>query len=244
MKGLLYKDYKLMKGNRYIAALIIITLVLFIIYFGMSDVNARDTILGAFLMVVPCLLFIIVSAGIANNILAVDEQKNAKVCIFSLPITRKKYVTSKYLLLIMVYAVVLVFSEMWGMIFKILCHEGMEVTIKNSVKNMMPFFPTIAGIAIIVSAAELMIFILFGAKNGKQIKNILMFLLMFLFLVYLFFGDLSVFDKINIIEILEFFQKHKNIKKVVQIGTPIMAIILYAVSYVFTSYMYEKKENI
>lgn len=82
MKGLLTKDFRIIKGQRNTMIIVLITAVIMSISFDASVLVIYTTILGAILSI---------------GTLSYDEFDNGFPFLFTLPITRKTYVREKYL---------------------------------------------------------------------------------------------------------------------------------------------------
>lgn len=82
MKGLLTKDFRIIKGQRNTMIIVLITALIMSISFDASVLVIYTTILGAILSI---------------GTLSYDEFDNGFPFLFTLPVTRKTYVREKYL---------------------------------------------------------------------------------------------------------------------------------------------------
>ena len=82
MKGLLIKDYKLMLGQKSFLGMAALMAVLYLIIY-------KDPIVAVVFITVMCTMFTV-------STLSYDEYENGMAYLFTLPISRNKYVLEKY----------------------------------------------------------------------------------------------------------------------------------------------------
>ena len=146
MKGLLIKDFRLMRGQRtFFLAIIAISIL--------TAVTSSNTLFAISFLGFVCPMFVLSS-------ISYDEFDNGNAFLFSLPITRKGYVFEKYILGLILSIAALIFATAVCLIISI---------IKNTV-SINEIFIT----ALTVFPAELLILSLmlpfqlkFGAEKGR-----------------------------------------------------------------------------
>lgn len=146
MKGLLIKDFRLMRGQRtFFLAIIAISIL--------TAVTSSNTLFAISFLGFVCPMFVLSS-------ISYDEFDNGNAFLFSLPITRKGYVFEKYIFALILSIAALIFSTAVCLIISV---------IKNTV-SINEIFIT----ALTVFPAELLILSLmlpfqlkFGAEKGR-----------------------------------------------------------------------------
>ncbi len=146
MKGLLIKDFRLMRGQRtFFLAIIAISIL--------TAVTSSNTLFAISFLGFVCPMFVLSS-------ISYDEFDNGNAFLFSLPITRKGYVFEKYIFGLILSISALIFSTAVCLIISV---------IKNTV-SINEIFIT----ALTVFPAELLILSLmlpfqlkFGAEKGR-----------------------------------------------------------------------------
>lgn len=146
MKGLLIKDFRLMRGQRtFFLAIVAISIL--------TAVTSSNTLFAISFLGFVCPMF-------ALSSISYDEFDNGNAFLFSLPITRKGYVFEKYIFGLILSIAALIFSTSVCLIISV---------IKNTV-SINEIFIT----ALTVFPAELLILSLmlpfqlkFGAEKGR-----------------------------------------------------------------------------
>lgn len=146
MKGLLIKDFRLMKGQKtFFLAIVAISIL--------TAVTSSNTLFAISFLGFVCPMFVL-------SLISYDEFDNGNAFLFSLPITRKGYVFEKYIFGLILSIAALIFSTAVCLIISV---------IKNTV-SINEIFIT----ALTVFPAELLILSLmlpfqlkFGAEKGR-----------------------------------------------------------------------------
>jgi len=238
MTGLLYKDYKAIKGEIYIIALTSISLLLVILRVFCHNLEI-DVLVASFVMIVPLFLLGLVINGIEIGIVSADEGKNAKIYLLSLPISEKHYIASKYWFLLIAYYIVLSLSQLWAITYVI---QSVESTMYEMVRNVATLIPTIICFFIIITAIELPFFILFGSGKGKFVKNGIALAMMFMVIVFLLFGDLTLLELLNLEVLFAYLEEHTEILLWLQIIMPGISLVIYYCSYRITCNVFARRE--
>ena len=156
-----------------------------------------------------------------------------------MPVSKREYVLSKYVFLLITYYVCLSVSEFWCSILGI--YESME-NISGLVTGVMNLLPLLVCVSLIITAVELPFYLQWGRKKGGRIREVCMILLFFGLIVYLLFGDLTVLDQFNLISLLEYLEEHQDVFIQLNIYIPILAFICYYLSYRISSYLFGRGE--
>ena len=94
---------------------------------------------------------------------------------------------------------------------------------------------------LLLPAIELPFFIGMGTKRGSQVKTGLLIMVFFLIIVYLFFGDLTILDRINFMAILNYLKNHTALLLVLQVAAPYGVFLLYYLSYRISCVLFRKR---
>lgn len=238
MTGLLYKDFKAIRGRYYLIGILFISIFLLIMKVFCCSAEI-DVILALSLSVSPLTLIGMLLAKIEIGIIAADEEKNAQLYLLSLPISSKTYIASKYWFMLIGSYVILSVCTLWGTIYRIqVVDESMEELVVN-LFGLLP--PIMCGVLCLV-AIELPFFVLLGSKKGGMIKTGLMLGLMFSVFVFLLFGDLTLLDRIDLQSFFLFLEEHTELLFIIYIFSPIISLVLYYCSYRLTCRIFERKE--
>lgn len=124
-----------------------------------------------------------------QGLLEADEMKKWQAFIASTPEGVKKQIGSKYLFCGLLSC--LIFNILNILFAAAAAINGTDVTI--AVMLLMQFL----WLQLIIRAVEMPFLIRFGSKNGNLCRMILIMLVVFIFIVYGLFGDLSVFGSLE-----------------------------------------------
>lgn len=237
MAGLLYKDFVSLKGKIYVAVVLAV-LVLAMVLRILLPPSYIDELLWALSVLIIFLLYLLVVEKIEISLIAADEGRKQKQYFLSLPISRRQYVASKYLFLLLTFFVLLSVSELLQTICMINCRN-------EEIMEAIPVFESVllslSCAFLLIPAIELPFFVGFGADRGNQIKTGLLMVLLFLVILYLFFGDLTIIDRINFIEMLNYLNANKGVFLCLQTFAPYGVFLLYYLSYRVSCRLFEKR---
>ena len=238
MAGLLYKDFKAIKGHYYIISFIVITI--FLIFSEIFGVNEEiDVLVGICLSIIPLVLLGMLVAKVEVGIIAADETKNAKLYLLSLPVSSKDYIASKYWFMLIGHYIVLSVSTLWSITYQI---QVVDEWMNELVVNIISLLPPIICGSICLVAIELPFFVLAGSKKGEMIKTAILLAAMLGIFVFLLFGDLTILDAIDLKKFFEYIEEHIDVLFKVQIFAPVISLVLYYCSYLVTCNVFERKE--
>ena len=238
MAGLLYKDFKAIKGHYYIISFIVITI--FLIFSEIFGVNEEiDVLVGMCLSIIPLVLLGMLVAKVEVGIIAADETKNAKLYLLSLPVSSKDYIASKYWFMLIGHYIVLSVSMFWSITYQI---QVVDEWMNELVVNIISLLPPIICGSICLVAIELPFFVLAGSKKGEMIKTAILLMMMLGIFVFLLFGDLTILDALDLKKFFEYIEEHIDVLFKIQIFAPVISLILYYCSYVITCNIFERRE--
>jgi hypothetical protein len=238
MTGLLYKDFKAIRGHYNLIGILSFTIILFVlkVFFCSEEI---DIILALLLTASPLIMIGMLLTKMEVGIVAADEEKNAQLYLLSLPISSKTYIASKYWFMFIGNYVIVSICMLWGMIYRIqIADEGMEELVTNII-SLLP--PVICAVLCLI-AIELPFFVLLGSKRGNMIKTGLLLGMMLGIIVFLLFGDLTLLDRLDIQKFFRFLEEHTELLFKLQIFSPVISIGLYYLSYLVTCSIFERKE--
>ncbi len=251
MRGLLYKDYIVVKGKMFMAAGIAITILFFILRMvfpggdGMGMYNSmsvsamsmgeiHDCILESAVALGCTGLIMLPSVSILMPLLKSDEKNKTNIFIKSMPMNLKTYVASLYIFIGIMYLILTLVGVLWMYIFGISAGDNVWSHMADTMIKCMPSF---MGISLFVTSIELPFFIIFGSKKGQMIKVAILIILMWVCLMYLFFGNLDFFLKFDIYKLMIWIQNHKNVISKLSYIIPGICTVFYLISYKITAYL-------
>lgn len=196
--------------------------VLVLLFLGVGIVCAYGVLLG----------------NVAQTVLDTDKGKNAEAYMRSLPSTASRYVYSKYIVLAAIFGLVTVG---FAFAFWLLKGIGNDPGVQMLVSELLSAFPAVCGCCLVVLALELPICFRFGTEKGNQMRVAFIVFLFFGGMVYLLFGDLTVFDHWDAEHIYQFLERHPWIMKHGKGTVPVVSVVLYVLSARLSAWLYTKK---
>ena len=256
MAGLLYKDFVAVKGKKLILIFSVLTVLYVVLrmafpgtveneFFMAENVKGdRVNLLDTFFAQGE--LMIIWMGGLYMNLTCsqlpgLDEKNRIRGYLFSLPLKKSTYVAAKYVFMgIMAYVIFSLFL-IWHVICTAFMGEGFNVDIIDTFSTFaLPFMCAM----LLLAALELPLYLLLGRAKAKIIMMGLMLILAFFVFGYIFFGDLSVFDRVDIAVIIKWLEDHSFEMVLFSILSPVITLAFYYGSYRLTCYFYERREDI
>lgn len=238
MLGLLYKDYIAVKGKYFLMALFGQFLLVAAIRLTVVD-EVLDHVLPALVMMLLCVFAAVIPFVFELSLMKADEGRKQKQYFLSLPVSRRQYVASKYIFLAIAFYIIQSVATFEFLV----CQVNMEsVEMSASMSTVQMLVPTFIAICMVICALELPFFVGMGVKKGMAAKESIIFIVFFLVVAYIMFGDLSVMDEANLMALIEYFTKHPEISMTVQVLCPIVSILLYYGSYLISARLFEGKE--
>lgn len=238
MAGLLYKDFVAIRGKIYVICLAVVLLLGFVVRLLVQD-DAIEYLLVMFMIILVGGLYGLVANKIETDLIHVDEAKKQKQYCISLPVNKKMYVAAKYVFMLVVFYVVQSFLALFCSIMVINCQTTVCMNIVSIIMGMLPIITTLV---IVVSAVELPFFIGIGYKKGTFLKQVLLEGIFFVFIVYLLFGDLTVFEKFSLDAFVTWIESHQDVLNALHVFTPVIGLIVYYISYRISCFLFERRE--
>ena len=193
MLGLIYKDFL---SNKYMT---VMTSVMFIVWGFMTWQGAAVP----FFFLISAALMYTFSSLIPDGALAEDIKSKWNIYALTLPSGVKKIVIAKYLLMLILYLICLAVTTIC-MLLSSISLEFFEFNI---------FLPlSIFGLLTAFESVSLPFIFRFGRRKGGIFKAVFFLLLPFAGLMYLLFGDLSVFGDDGLYDLFEWFVTFEEIE--------------------------------
>ena len=238
MAGLLYKDFVAVRGKIYVVCLAAALLLSFVVRLLVKD-DTAEYLLVMYLLALISGLYAFVDNKIETDLVRVDEAKKQKQYCISLPVNKRQYVASKYVFMLLVFYIVQSFVALVCMIMVVDCKTTVCL---NLVSIIMGLLPIITTGAMVLSAVELPFFICAGYKKGNLLKQGLLEGFFALFMVYLMFGDLTVFERFSLEVFVTWIESHQDVLNALHVFTPVIGVAVYYLSYRISCFLFERRE--
>lgn len=238
MAGLLYKDFAAVKGRWYVTGALLSMFFMLVFRLILPAGETADIILWALSLFIIVILIFLIIDKVEVGVVSADEGSRQKHYFLSLPISQKQYVASKYLFMLSAFFAALSFALLLEMMCLIGCEDEMIRKLGPVLESMLP---ALFCIMLIIPAVELPFYIGFGAKRGNQIKIGLLLAVFFLVIVFLMFGDLTIFDRIDLVHILSYLYEHDNVVLCFNVFIPYGSLLLYYLSYRVSCWLFTKR---
>lgn len=230
MKGLLYKDFFLLKNGLLFAAIFQAVISGVCIFIAIPSIGFSTEI--SILMMAACYyLSFMILAIINQELFALDENRSWGSFIISTPQTAKGQVASKYYMILIENIILLFCCFLTDVI--VTCVAG-DVMVTAIIACMFIFC-----LRILIHAIEIPFLLLFGSRVGGSVKSVLLVLLFFILLCYGLFGDISfLFGDDPAAAFLAFM----NSGNIIWVGAifPYAAAVLYVLSYHISVRLYQE----
>ena len=238
MAGLLYKDFVAIRGKIYViisvATLLLITLLRWLI----RD-DAGEYLLVMYIIAFPVAAYTLVSNKIETDLMRIDEAKKQRQYCHSLPVSKKQYVASKYVFMLVVYFIV---QSMVALLCSIMVVGNVTNLCMEFATLIMGCIPILTTTVMVISAMELPFFIVAGYQKGNLIKQGLLEAFFAIFVVYLMFGDLTIFENFSVDAIVTWTNNHQDVLNAMHVITPLIGLAVYYISYRISCFLYERRE--
>lgn len=253
MAGLLYKDFVSVKGKKfclgYLIYLFVIS-VLRIVFAGYREIDEfivttesgqTVSILDAFFLYASAILLIMGACYINLFVKKIveDDQKN-KVMNYmkSMPFEKTTYVASKYVFILICAYVSFTMYTICSIICKAFSRIGVMQDFQDAINTMA--LPLIM-LALFSAAVELPLFLRLGYEKAILVKTALWLVLALVAIGYMMFGNLTIFDKLNLQVISDFIKTHKDTVIIVQVVVSVLPLALYYLSYRISCHIMAKE---
>ncbi len=259
MGGLLYKDFICIKGKRIAMILTLITVVLCLLrvvfpgsaatvdngFLANNDdgklVNFIDMLFAATLAGYVFAIIVSVSS-LSVKITDSDKQsRNIENYLRSMPVDNNSYVSSKYIFIGVTSYALLSIACIIGIVFAAFCELGLPKDLINMTELMC--IP-LTSLILLIASIELPLFILLGKEKGNFIKTAILLIVVLIILGFILFGDLSLFtgEDTLLLRIMRWYMDHQLEATAVSYVSPVIAIIIYYLSYRITSFFRDRRD--
>lgn len=258
MAGLLYKDFVItcrMKKTNLVWLIIIATILFGALRIFTSDlVSDPDFLLldengkGAgslidltFLMFTTAFMTMCMSwiNLFVTKITESDDKNKIKGYLQVMPIGKYDYIASKYIFIGIVCYVLLSFEMVWTMF----CIEyGMEGILAELATMLQSLVLSLTCVSLFIAAIELPLFLYWGKEKATLVKVSIGMGIAFVVIGYVLFGDLSIFENMDLFHIMDWVKAHETEITVVNVISPILVIALYYLSYRISCKLMDQKE--
>ena len=256
MGGLLYKDFTEIRGKGILILLAVLSLafaVFRVVFAGTNEIlglmvtdSMGRTVNLADLFLTSALGFFLIYLNYLINytvkrICAADEKSKIRGYIFAGPLTKETYIASKYVFIGIMTYIFFSLYEIWS----VTC--GAFLLERNLGEDFYSLFNSIAVVffsfSLLIAAIELLTFLLWGVGRATMIKIAFIMFIGILVIGYVLFGNLDVFEKLDIERISSWANAHAFELMLANILSPAITLILYYISYRITVTFYERKER-
>lgn len=253
MAGLLYKDFIGIKGKRVLWILFGLTAAFTILRFLLpgdidmpmawgqmenADGELKELTVGAFydsILIMLPLFFIMVGIALPSTwtelICRHDEKNKTRRFTGTLPLEKNTYIASKYIFIGISLYVLFSLELMWIIIYGSRAGNSTGGELMTMVSQSLV---SVCGISLFIASIELPLFITLGVKKGILIKAGVIEGLVFLIVLYIFFGNLEKFKNFNIFVFMDWCREHVVLVSAVSTISPVLEIFIFWLSYKIT----------
>ena len=238
MAGLLYKDFVAIRGKIYAICMVAVLVLGFVLRLIVQD-EATEYILVMYVPLMVFSLYLLVNNKMETDLMQVDEAKKQKQYCLSLPVNKKLYVAEKYVFMLLIFYIAQSFVALFCSIMAVDCVTDICMQILSSIMAIIPIITT--GM-MTLAAIELPFFIGAGYKKGKILKQGILEGFFVVFIVYLLFGDLNVFEKFSLEIFVTWLEEHQDVVNALHVFTPVIGLAVFYISYRISCFLYERRE--
>ena len=238
MAGLLYKDFVAIRGKIYAICMVAVLVLGFVLRLIVKD-DATEYILVMYVPLMVFSLYMLVNNKMETDLMQVDEAKKQKQYCLSLPVNKKLYVAEKYVFMLLIFYIAQSFVALFCSIMAVDCVTTICMQILSSIMAIIPIITT--GM-MTLAAIELPFFIGAGYKKGKILKQGILEGFFVVFIVYLLFGDLNVFEKFSLEIFVTWLEEHQDVVNALHVFTPVIGLAVFYISYRISCFLYERRE--
>lgn len=238
MAGLLYKDFVAIRGKVYVICAVVGMLLVALLRVN-TNTDEMEYLLVMTMFCLVIFLFMLLNNKIETDILQVDEARKQKQYCVSLPVTKKQYVETKYVFMLLTIYFMQAFCTLLCNVLMIDYRTELCVNMLSVVGSLVPI---ISCIVLLVMSIELPFFIGFGYKKGNTLKQTIIVLIFFAVLIYLMFGDLSLFQNASVDALAEVILNNQDVMTALQVFSPCLTLIVYYISYRISCALFERRE--
>jgi hypothetical protein len=244
MGGMLYKDFLAVKGKKIIIIVLVCTLLFIAMRLALPGADmvksgetgeemrfADGNMIDAFLWMLPS-LFTLAGLGLPSlwlkGIIAQDEKNKIRAFTKSLPLGKNAYIASKYIFLAVAVYAAMSMELIWCEIY--FSRSG-DNSFTDLVKALQSFLIIFSSASLFFAGIELPFFISLGSKKATGIKSAILELLFLFVIGWFFFGNLDVFEKMDLFNYIEWTKTHEFEINMMIVLCPVISTVLYFLSY-------------
>lgn len=232
MAGLLYKELILNKKNFILIGIGILILSIFaVIPAPLDDIKEIYPLCMA---VIAVMIFMYTGAA-QQGIYQSDESEKWAHFVISTPLSYKGQVLSKYYFSLLISITAVVYCTF---LF------GINAIVQGGDSGVMSIVMILFVIQLLLRAIEFPFVTYFGGKYGNKIRLCIAFMAIFFVIVYLLFGDMSIFGSFE--SFMDWFTGFINgsiytdVMLIAVAVVPIVVVIIYYLSYKLSCVLYRK----
>lgn len=239
MAGLLYKDFVAVKGKIWVSV-ILAALVLLLFVKVTVPTESIDLIVTGLSVCIIAGIHLFVVGRLEISVISDDETRKQRNYFLSLPVSKRQYVASKYLFLLITFGGTIAACTLLCSICRINCQYEQ---IEQLMRQLMSVVPVFTCVFLLIPAFELPFFIGLGTAKGNQIRTGFLIILFFIVLIVFMFGSLSALEEIDLVSALDYLEKHTDIFLILQVIIPYAVLGLFYVSYRISCVLFERRED-
>ncbi len=255
MGGLLYKDFVSIRGKKLVAGLSVLTLLLIVIKLIVAGVETPIGFMAEndngevfsfldYVVSMPAQMLPIMMIGFISNwvpnVLKNDEKSKIHSYLAAMPFSGHTYITEKYVFIGICIYTAFSLCMAWNVISMAFLPEGALLNILMLYSSVLIEFFSLAFIG---ASIEFPVFVAFGKEKGQMIKTAILEVIACFVAAYLFFGDLSVFEKLDIDLIIAWAETHVFALMLMSVISPLLTLSIYYISFRISARIYERKER-
>lgn len=238
MKGLFYKDMICSRVPQLFLALVVGMLLPSIALFFIAE--SVEFIVFFYSCMYALTVYFLVLGFFVENIASTDSGVRIEAYMQSLPVGKKRSMAVKFLVVFSLFAVLMLLFMLCFWIEGYLFQN--EPGVVEAGKEIISWLPAITSICLIIAAVEMPFYFRFGVRAGNNVRIALIVILFYAGLVYVLFGDLTVFDKFTSENIFAFLNGHPKFLDRLKWITGIVMLAVYTLSWMLSGWLYTKKE--
>ncbi|MBR1866899.1 MAG: ABC-2 transporter permease [Lachnospiraceae bacterium] len=237
MRGLFYKDLICARVLQYTLAILGTLLIPVIVLPLILEKDLAGEIVFLYLAAyIPTLYGNTVMY--VRSVMETDRSTRVEAYMRSLPVGHKTYVAAKYILALGIFLALMIIF-MLTFLLETPFFTGIGLT---GIGQLVGYFPAVTGLFLTLEAVELPFYVRFGAVAGERIRITVLVMALFAVLIWLMFGDLTVFKQFRLEALGEWLETGTGWSNWCRIGIPAASLMLYGLSGMLSVRLYPKKE--
>ncbi len=227
MTGLMYQDFVTAKGKWILAGMAAVFAGILAL---VSMMGSSDAIVLGIAVVALCMgASLILGQSLSSMIVSDDEKLTTRNYLLSLPLGAKKYVAEKYIFMGVYYYAMNMFVTILLNICA--CSAGADEKWMGIISGLSGVYTLLAFGMLFFLAIEYPFVFAFGAKWAGYVRTAILALLMFLLFVFMLFGDISIWDNIELFAVFERLTSKTILMNTISIVWPAIVLLVYYLSY-------------